>query len=71
MSYAELIAATINYAWSAFKAFISISIVMFCGSIIWCFLPKKADDPIIRLVKTTGIIGGLFISLMIFIIILR
>ena len=67
----ELAAAEATYIWSAFKIFIDLSILMFCGGTIWCLLPKKTDDPLVRLVKTTGLMGGLFISLLVFLIILK
>lgn len=67
----ELTVAVANYFVSATKVFIYLSILIFCGGILWCFLPKKTDAPIVRLVKTTGLISGLFITILISLIILR
>lgn len=47
------------------KIFIPVSVLIFYMGILWSFVPKKTDDPIIKLVKTTGIMGGLFISIII------
>jgi hypothetical protein len=62
-------AATALYAMTMLVCLIKLSVLMFCGSILWCFLPKKTDDPLIRLVKTTGIAGGIFIALIMILLI--
>ena len=68
MTETQLIATIMNSAWITIVLSFKISVLIFCGGVFWCFLPKKTDDPIIKAVKTCGIMGGLLISLIIFII---
>ena len=67
----ELVLLMTNLIILELKIFIPICILIPCLSIMWCLLPKKTDDPLIRLVKTTGFAGGLFIALIITLLIYR
>jgi hypothetical protein len=64
----ELTNAVVSLAILEFEIFIPIYILVACVGAFWSFLPKEKDDPIIRMVKTCGIMGGLFISLIVFLI---
>jgi hypothetical protein len=60
----ELTSTMLNLMVLECKIFIPIFALISCIGMFRSFIPKKTDDPIIRLVKTTGIMGGLLITLM-------
>ena len=62
----KLTNAVINLTILEFKIFIPIYILVACVGVLVALRPKAKDCPIIRAVKTYGIIGGLFISLVVF-----
>jgi hypothetical protein len=64
----EIIALSIVAFLASIQLFIVLAILMLCIAVFRVFLPKSTDDPIIRLVKTTGIIGGLFMTMLIILI---
>jgi hypothetical protein len=64
MTQAELVAATAVNVWTMLRVFLDISILIFLGGIIICFLPKKTDIPLVKMVKSTGIICGTFIAML-------
>ena len=61
----ELILASTNLFIAEIKLFIPINLLILCCGVFWAFLPKQNDDPIIKMVKTTGILGGLLIAMLI------
>ena len=64
----ELLSEVTNLIMLQFQIFIPIYILVACVGISVAFLPKAKDDPIIRAVKTCGIMGGLLITLVVFLL---
>jgi len=67
----QLTSAMLNLIVLEIKLLIPLSLFIACISITWSFLPKKTDDPIIRLVKTVGLTGGLLLALLMSLTILK
>lgn len=67
----QLTSAMLNLIVLEIELLIPISLFIVCISITWSFVPKKTDDPIIRLVKTAGLIGGLLLTLLLSLTILK
>lgn len=67
----ELTYAFTNLMILEIKLFVPISILIACIGTFKFFLPKSSDDPVIRMIKTCGVMGGLLIGLIVFLLVSR